>query len=283
MLSIIIPANNEEALLGACLEFLLASESPACCVEIVVVANGCNDNTAEVARSFSDRAAARGWRMQVLELATGGKIRALNAGDAAARLPWRVYLDADVTVSPALLNQLCRALDGPKARYASGHLRITAKSWVSKAYAATYRQVPFIARGVPGCGLFAVNAAGRARWGQFPDIISDDTYVRLLFSPKERVAVKARYDWPLVEGFSALVRVRRRQDRGVRQVEATYPNLKKNDDKARIGLKGKLLLLARNPVGFGVYSSVALAVRLGDKQRGAVGANIAVSDWSRGR
>jgi glycosyltransferase involved in cell wall biosynthesis len=283
VLSVIIPANNEEELLGRCLESLLASDSPGCAIEIVVVANECSDRTADVARGFVPRAVARGWRMQVLDLATGGKIRALNAGDDAAKLPWRAYLDADVTVTPALLNQLCLALDGPKARYASGKLRITAQCWVSRAYAATYRQVPFMLRGVPGCGLFAVNAAGRARWGQFPDIISDDTYVRLLFSPVERVAVRARYDWPLVEGFSALVRVRRRQDRGVRQVAALYPELCANDEKVVLGVAGKLALLARNPVGFAVYSSVALAVRLGDKQRGASAANTTLADWSRGR
>ena len=248
MLSVIIPANNEEALLGTCLESLLASEPPACCVEIVVVANGCNDNTAGIAREFQTRVEARGWKMQVLDLTKGGKIRALNAGDAVASLPWRAYLDADVTVSPTLLDQLCRALDGPKARYASGNLRITAEGWV-----------------------------------QFPDIISDDTFVRLLFRQEERIAVKARYNWPLVEGFGNLVRVRRRQDRGVRQVAALYPELCKNDEKSVLGISGKLALLARNPVGFTMYSSVALAVRLGDTNSGLAGVNANLPDWSRGR
>ena len=282
MLSVIIPANNEEALIGACLSSILASDSPACPVEIVVVANGCTDRTAAVAQGFVSQAEARGWKMQVLDLAQGGKMRALNAGDAAASLPWRAYLDADVMLSRGLLNQLCHALDGPKARYASGTLRITARGTISKAYAATYRKVPFMANGVPGCGLFAVNAAGRARWGKFPDIISDDTYVRLLFRPEERVAVRATYDWPVVEGFRTLVRVRRRQDRGTRQVAALFPKLMANEDKARLGLTGMMHLFLRNPVGFAVYSSVALAVRLGDRRRNTVPGS-AVADWSRGR
>ena len=282
MLSVIIPANNEEALIGACLTAIIASDSPACPVEIVVVANGCTDHTAEVAQSFVGQALARGWRMRVLDLTQGGKMRALNAGDDVASLPWRAYLDADVTVSRGLLNQLCHALDGPKARYASGTLRITAKGTISKAYAATYRKVPFMAHGVPGCGLFAVNAAGRARWGKFPDIISDDTYVRLLFRPEERVAVRASYDWPVVEGFSTLVRVRRRQDRGTRQVAKLFPDLMGNEDKRGLGLTGMMHLFVRNPVAFAVYSSVALAVRLGDRQwRRAPGSTAA--DWSRGR
>lgn len=282
MLSVIIPANNEEALIGACLSSILASDSPACPVEIVVVANGCTDRTAAVAQGFVSQAEARGWKMQVLDLTQGGKMRALNAGDAAASLPWRAYLDADVMLSRGLLNQLCHALDGPKARYASGTLRITAQGTISKAYAATYRKVPFMANGVPGCGLFAVNAAGRARWGKFPDIISDDTYVRLLFRPEERVAVRASYDWPIVEGFRALVKVRRRQDRGVRQVAALFPDLMQNEDKTRLGLRGIVHLAARNPVGFAVYSGVALAVRLGDRQRD-LAAGAALPDWSRGR
>lgn len=282
MLSVIIPANNEEALIGACLTAILASDSPACPVEIVVVANGCTDRTAEVAQGFVAQALARGWKMTVLDLTQGGKMRALNAGDDAASLPWRAYLDADVTVSRGLLNQLCHALDGPKARYASGTLRITAKGTISKAYAATYRKVPFMAHGVPGCGLFAVNAAGRARWGKFPDIISDDTYVRLLFRPEERVAVAATYDWPVVEGFRTLVRVRRRQDRGTRQVAGLFPNLMENEDKARLGLTGMMHLFLRNPVGFAVYSSVAVAVRLADQRWSRAPGSVA-ADWSRGR
>jgi glycosyltransferase involved in cell wall biosynthesis len=283
VLSIIIPANNEETLLGNCLSSLLACDSPACPVEIIVVANGCTDGTAEIARGFVETAQARGWRMQVLDLAQGGKMRALNAGDAAAHWPWRAYLDADVTVSRLLLAQLCKALDGPKARYASGRLRITAQGFVSRAYAATYRRVPFMAQGVQGCGLFAVNAAGRARWGQFPDIISDDTFVRLLFGPEERVAVSASYDWPIVEGFAALVRVRRRQDRGVRQVAALYPDLMANEDKASLGLTGAAMLFLRNPVGFTVYASVALVVRLKDRGRSGSLSGAGVPDWSRGR
>lgn len=283
MLSVIIPASNEETYLGACLASVLASYAPPCPIEVIVVANGCTDRTAEVARGFQAQAEAQGWRMRVLDLTQGGKMRALNAGDAAARYPMRAYLDADVTLHPALLGQLCLALDGPKARYASGRLRITAKGFVSRAYAATYRRVPFMAEGVPGCGLFAVNAAGRARWREFPDIISDDTFVRLLFAPEERVAVRPTYDWPVVEGFGALVRVRRRQDRGTRQVAALYPELMRNEDKGRLGLSGMAMLALRNPVGFAVYSGVALAVRVGDRLRGAALTAHGAPDWSRGR
>lgn len=75
----------------------------------------------------------------------------------------------------------------PAARYASGTPRVSpAKSWVTRAYARFWQQLPFASSDAPDFGVFAVKAAGRARWGRFPDIISNDTYVRLLFAPRER-------------------------------------------------------------------------------------------------
>ncbi|SDH38107.1 glycosyltransferase [Alloyangia pacifica] len=274
--SVILPASNESALIGACLKALLASDWPgdAPGPEVIVVANGCRDDTAARARAFGDDFASRGWSLQVIERTEGGKLAALNAGDAVARAGNRVYLDADVTVSKPLLSQLHAALSRPGARYASGRLRITAHGWVARAYARTWRQVPFMTGGVPGCGVFAVNAEGRARWQDFPDIISDDTFVRLSFTPEERSAVPAHYEWPIAEGLPALVRVRRRQDAGVAQVGALYPRLLGNDDKLPLSAMGKLRMALRDPIGFAVYTGVALLVRMSPQ---------AGPDWSRGR
>jgi len=168
-LTVIIPASNEARLIPACLGALLNSDwTRAAPVQIVVVANGCSDNTAQVARDFEPQAQARGWDLQVIERAQGGKIGALNAGDAAARGRMRAYLDADVTLSPELLQQLADLLDQPGARYASGRVAITAQGWVSRGYARIWRQVPFMTACVPGCGLFAVNERAAPAGGCFP-------------------------------------------------------------------------------------------------------------------
>src|SRR5947208_1525909 len=53
MISIIVPAYNEEACLEATLEALRRQNHPS--FEIIVVANGCTDQTAEVARERCDR------------------------------------------------------------------------------------------------------------------------------------------------------------------------------------------------------------------------------------
>lgn len=272
-LSVIIPASNEAGVIGACLGALFASDPVTGAVDLVVVANGCRDDTAARARALVPRAQARGWAMQVLDLPQGGKPGALNAGDRAAQGAARVYIDADVTVSAALLAQLGAVIRGPDPLFASGTLRITGRGAVARAYARCWAQVPFMARGVPGCGVFAVSGAGRARWGDFPAIISDDTFVRLHFAPEERIAVPAPYDWPVAEGFAALTRVRRRQDRGVAEIRQRFPDLTKHEDTPPLGAGGMARLAARDPAGFAVYAGVALAVRLG---RGDAG-------WSRGR
>lgn len=274
-LSIILPANNEEAYLANCLTALLASEPTGADVQILVVANACTDHTVEVARSFEPSAKRRGWALQVLNLAQPGKLNALNVADEEATGDLRLYLDADVLVSPALVRMLVEALTATSApRYASGRPRVSeARSVLTRAYARFWQQLPFVRSEAPGFGVFAVNAAGRARWGKFPAIISDDTYVRLQFAPHERVGVSADYEWPMVEGFSRLVKVRRRQDEGVKDIARKWPKLFENEGKPAVGGMALLGMALREPFGFLVYAAVALAVR----------SRRASSQWTRGR
>lgn len=165
MLSVIVPAHNESHYIRPCLESLLAQTLDGAAWEVIVVANACRDDTAAVCRGYADRFAARGVGYRVLDIAQGGKIIAMNTGDAAAAGALRAYLDADVTCAPDLLSQLHAALDRAAPTYASGRMRVCkAESWVTNLYAGFWSELPFMTRGVPGAGLFAVNAPGRARW-----------------------------------------------------------------------------------------------------------------------
>ena len=262
-ISILIPAHDEAAYLPGCLQALLESDDPAGLnTEVIVVANGCTDDTAAVARAHQATFAEKGWPLTVLDLRQGSKLNALNAGEDVARGRILVYLDADVLVSPALLAELAEALDVATPRYASGRAEVTtAGSRMSAAYTRFWLTTPFLTEGVPGFGLFAMNRAGRDRWQDWPHIISDDTFARLHFSPEERIAVPADYRWPMIEGFGPLVRVRRRQDYGVTEIAERYPQLLRNEDAGGGGVPVWRRAL-RDPVAFAAFVAVRLTVHL---------------------
>src|SRR5262245_3912525 len=83
-ISVIIPAHNEEAYLAGTLAALRRQSHPA--YEIIVVANGCTDHTAEVARGGCD---------QLITLSQRGLSAARNSGARRAQGELLVFLDAD--------------------------------------------------------------------------------------------------------------------------------------------------------------------------------------------
>ncbi|MGB6676548.1 MAG: glycosyltransferase family 2 protein [Terriglobales bacterium] len=88
--SVIVPARNEEACLGACLESLVAQTGVK--FEIIVVDDGSTDRTREIAKSF---AGVRVVEPAPLPLGWIGKNNALVAGAKAARGEWLLFTDAD--------------------------------------------------------------------------------------------------------------------------------------------------------------------------------------------
>lgn len=270
-ISVIIPANNETDFIGRCLQHLLDQDDACAHAQIIVSANACTDDTVPQAQAFVPKFAARGWQLEVIDSPEPGKLSALNRAEAQALAPALAYLDADVLCDSPLIGQLAVALGVDAPRYASGTFALQrAQTLTSRLYGRFWMDLPFMKSGAVGAGLFAVNRAGRARWGDFPDIISDDTLVRLMFTPEERLQVPARYHWPLVEGFANLVRVRIRQNAGVDQLKALHPEIFKNEAKADVSIP-KLAL--RKPLAFAVYAAVQLRVRFAGKDMA----------WTRGR
>lgn len=260
--TIIIPAHDEACYIVACLRALLAQSADAGPMRVIVAANACADETVTISRALSGEFAARGDELRVLDLPTPGKIAALNAAEVGLEPGVRIYLDADVICDVDMVAQLRTALAPQRPLYATGTMQVApAKSPLTRAYAKLWQELPFFQGGAIGAGLFAMNAAGRARWGAFPDIISDDTFVRLNFTPEERIEVPARYHWPMIEGWTGLVKVRRRQNAGVDEVSRLYPELLANDPTPGLGAGGTLQLALRRPWPFAVYASVALAVK----------------------
>lgn len=262
-IAIIIPANNEEKYIGRCLKSLLM-QTRAPSMLIVVYCNGCTDSTYEISMTFCEDFSLKGHNLICVNSPEAGKIGALNAAEHvidseySSKLP-RVFLDADVVCGSEIIGKISKALSNSNAVYATGKMKILdAKSTVTKAYTAFWKKMPFFNEVAIGAGLFAVNYAARVRWNEFPDIISDDTFVRLHFSPDERVEVTENYFWPVPEGFMNLVKVRKRQDQGVWQIMELYPELAQNDAKAQAHSLLLAFLFIRHPFGFFIYSLIKL-------------------------
>ncbi|MFF9173295.1 glycosyltransferase [Streptomyces sp. NPDC014793] len=187
MTSIVIPAHNEARVLGRLLDSLLADPSGDE-TDIVVVCNGCTDDTARIA-------ARRGPRVTVVEIPVPSKHAALRAGDDHARGFPRIYVDADVVITGADV----RALTGPLADEASGilataperQLPLAACAWPVRAYYRVWQRLPAVREGLFGRGVIAVSKAGYARIAALPPLMADDLAASLAFAPEERLVVGA--------------------------------------------------------------------------------------------
>jgi glycosyltransferase involved in cell wall biosynthesis len=279
VLSIIIPAYNEESVIEDCLISLLKQTFEGD-IEIVVSANGCCDRTAELAKNFDILFARKGYDLVVLETEKGNKNNALNRADKIAKYPMRMYLDADVVCDPALIEEIIDLLHDENPVYASGTLApAPGNSYASSAYGNIWKEIPYIRETVPGCGCYAVNAAGRGLWRDFPPIISDDKFVRLLFEVRQRKQAFAKYYWPIPQGYLKLIKIRTRWSKGNRQLAFCHPELLINDcPRFRID-RSFVRILVRNPVSSIVFFSICVIAAL-RAYSGSVRSNIS---WHRAR
>ncbi|TFD52130.1 glycosyltransferase [Cryobacterium frigoriphilum] len=180
--AIVIAAHNESAVIARCLDALMAIvESGE--VQVIVACNGCSDDTAEIAR--------RRPGVVVLELAVASKAAALRAGDLAAVSGPRIYLDADVVMTATAARDIVRALQpgGALASRPPIVFESTDAAWPVRRWYRVRAQLPSIHNVLWGAGTYALSEAGRARFEQFPDIVSDDLFIDQLIALNERIIV----------------------------------------------------------------------------------------------
>lgn len=218
--SVIIPACDEEAVLPRLLDCLV-DPSHAGDLEVVVVCNGCTDRTEAVARAHPIGA-------RVLSLAEGSKHLALEAGDRAATVLPRLYVDADIEITAADIEKLALALDAPGtlAVAPSRLLDLTGAAWPVRAYYAVWEHLPAASNGLFGRGVIGVSAEGYARIGDRPDLMGDDLFLHSLFSESERRVVTAATSVVFApRTVGDLLRRRVRATRGNAEFRRLYPAL----------------------------------------------------------
>lgn len=176
--SVVIPAHDEAQVIGRTLSGL-TDRAGGGRLEVVVVCNGCTDDTAEVARRHDG--------VRVLEIPEPSKPAAVAVGNQAATTFPRIHLDADVTISCADVLLLARAVHGGvHAAAPTRVLLLRRSSWVVRGYYRVWEQLPQVRDGLFGRGVIALSEEGQRRVDALPRLMSDDLAVSESFAPCER-------------------------------------------------------------------------------------------------
>lgn len=141
LISVVIPAHNEEKYLAETLEALRHQTYRY--FEVIVVANGCTDGTVKVAQDKCDR---------VIELPARDLGKARNTGGAKARGELLVFLDADTRLEPG-------ALEGIADQFTPAHSSATIKGRPDKprlSYSVFYGFKNLLHRSGLHCGSSGV-------------------------------------------------------------------------------------------------------------------------------
>ncbi len=213
--NVLIPAWNEGNLIAGLLIRLARATSEGQ-FRVIVIANACTDDTAEVARRANPSA-------MVLETPEGGKANAMNLGYKAAvpGVPV-VCVDADLVVTADDILALITPLINGTAHAACGQMvpDVGGSSWAVRAFYQAWALNPYFAKGKFG-GMFGLSAHGASRVFPLPRVTADDEWVRRAFAPEERAFVaSSRFFARAPKDLATLIRLRRRALRGARAVRA---------------------------------------------------------------
>jgi glycosyltransferase involved in cell wall biosynthesis len=123
MISVVIPAYNEEETIGKCL-LAFCNQRTQRPFEVIVVDNDSSDRTADVVRSFRDR-------LNVRVITVSGRRRG-NArfhGFKTAKGDIILSTDADTIIPPHWVESYGRIFENPSVGAATGTYRITDCAW----------------------------------------------------------------------------------------------------------------------------------------------------------
>jgi cellulose synthase/poly-beta-1,6-N-acetylglucosamine synthase-like glycosyltransferase len=122
--SLIVPAHDEEDVIGRRVENLLELDYPAEKLELVVASDGSTDSTHEIVRGYD--------RVRLLEAERGGKLPTMNRAVRETESEILAFGDANATWAPDALRKLVRNLGDPRVAYVCGRLRLEAPDGSNK-------------------------------------------------------------------------------------------------------------------------------------------------------
>jgi glycosyltransferase involved in cell wall biosynthesis len=223
--------------------------------DVIVVANGCTDETAEVAAGF-------GPSVRALSIPVASKHAALVAGDEAASGFPRIYLDADVELGHRDVRAIAAALESPGALAAAPgrELALAGRPWLVRWYYDVWTRLPEVRQGLFGRGAIGVSELGHKRIAELPPVLADDLAASLAFAPEDRIIVEdAKVLVHPPRTFGDLLRRRVRAAVSVAQIETIQAG-KDADGGAGRTSPSDLLAIAREDARMAPRVALFLAI-----------------------
>lgn len=124
LISIVVPAHNEELVIAQTTKAILELNYPADRVELLIFADNCSDQTIQRSRAVLQMLKYRGRQAKVIERhGSGGKAGVLNDALKVARGEYIGVYDADVVPETNALYFLVQKILGDPARYVAAYGR----------------------------------------------------------------------------------------------------------------------------------------------------------------
>ena len=239
VISVVVPAHNEATVIGRLLRELLREAVPDE-FEVIVVANGCTDDTVAVASTFGEP-------VTVVATPVASKYHALRLGDEHARAFPRLYVDADVVLGTRAARILATALAEPGVRAVAPErvVDLTGRPWPIRWYYDVWQRLPQVRAGLFGRGVIGVDMAGQRRLVAAPQVMGDDLAASVAFEADERRVVdEARVVVQPPRTIADLIRRRVRSLTATAQLRLSQPAAV---DGARTSRSDLLALMRRKP------------------------------------
>ena len=154
-ISLIVPAYNEEGVIAEKLENLLELDYPSGQREVLVVADGSTDRTAEIVQGY----ASRGVRL-LFQPQRRGKIAAMNRAVPHARGEIMVFSDANAMIERESLRALVRSFADPRVACVSGEKRIRSDGRVQARGESAYWRYEALLKRADSLVSTAIGAVG---------------------------------------------------------------------------------------------------------------------------
>jgi glycosyltransferase involved in cell wall biosynthesis len=123
--ALIVPAHDEEEVIGARVENLLELDYPREHLQIVVASDGSIDRTDEIVQSFDGH-------VRLLRCERAGKLPALNRAVRETESEILAFGDANATWAPDALRKLVRSFADPEVAYVCGQVRFQRRDGTNK-------------------------------------------------------------------------------------------------------------------------------------------------------